>query len=54
VMAFLLMVLGAYVGWGRVHRAGADIDSTYEKLRVLADVFAIVERNYVEPSKWIL
>lgn len=48
-IAFLLIALGVFVGWGRVHRVGADISSTYEKLKVLADVLAIVERNYVEP-----
>ena len=48
-ITFLLLVLGVFIGWGKVHRVGADIDSTYEKLKVLADVLAIVERNYVEP-----
>ena len=48
-ITFLFLVLGVFIGWGRVHRVGADIDSTYEKLKVLADVLAIVERNYVEP-----
>jgi len=48
-ITFLFLVLGVFIGWGKVHRVGADIDSTYEKLKVLADVLAIVERNYVEP-----
>ena len=47
-ITFLFIVLGAFIGWGKVHRVGADIDSTYEKLKVLADVLSIVERNYVE------
>jgi carboxyl-terminal processing protease len=45
---FLIIALGVFVGWGKVRRVGADIDSSYEKLKVLADVLAIVERNYVE------
>jgi carboxyl-terminal processing protease len=48
-ITFFFLVLGVFIGWGKVHRVGADIDSTYEKLKVLADVLAIVERNYVEP-----
>jgi carboxyl-terminal processing protease len=48
---FLVIALGLFIGWGKVHRVGADIDSAYEKLKVLADVLAIVERNYVEPVK---
>jgi len=48
---FLVIVLGLFIGWGKVHRVGADIDSAYEKLKVLADVLTIVERNYVEPVK---
>jgi carboxyl-terminal processing protease len=48
-ITFLFLVLGVFIGWGKVHRVGADIDSTYEKLKVMADVLAIVERNYVEP-----
>lgn len=48
-ITFLFIVLGVFIGWGKVHRVGADIDSTYEKLKVLADVLSIVERNYVEP-----
>jgi carboxyl-terminal processing protease len=47
-ITLLFIVLGAFIGWGKVHRVGADIDSTYERLKVLADVFSIVERNYVE------
>ncbi len=46
LLAFFLLV---FLGWGRIHRVGADIDSTYEKLKVFADVLAIVEKNYVEP-----
>jgi hypothetical protein len=45
----LVLALGIFVGLGRVHRAGADIDSAYAQLKLLADVFVIVERNYVEP-----
>jgi carboxyl-terminal processing protease len=45
----LVLALGIFVGLGRVHRAGADIDSAYGQLKLLADVFVIVERNYVEP-----
>jgi carboxyl-terminal processing protease len=48
-ITFLFLVLGVFIGWGKVHRVGADIDSTYEKLKILADVLAIVERNYVQP-----
>jgi carboxyl-terminal processing protease len=48
-VTFLFLVLGLFISLGKVHRVGADIDSTYEKLKVLADVLAIVERNYVEP-----
>ena len=48
-ITFLIIALGVFVGWGKVGRVGADIDSAYEKLKVLADVLAIVERNYVEP-----
>ena len=47
--ALLVLMVAAFLGWGRIHRVGADIDSTYEKLKVLADVLAIVEKNYVEP-----
>jgi carboxyl-terminal processing protease len=45
----LILIIGVILGWGRIHRVGADIDSSYEKLKVLADVLAIVEKNYVEP-----
>jgi carboxyl-terminal processing protease len=48
-LAFFTLALLLIAGWAKVHRVGADINSTYEKLRVLADVLAIVERNYVEP-----
>ena len=47
--SLLILMVAAFLGWGRIHRVGADIDSTYEKLKVLADVLAIVEKNYVEP-----
>jgi len=47
----LFLALGIFVGWGKVHRVGANINSAYEKLKILADVMAIVERNYVEPVK---
>jgi len=50
-VAILFIVLGVFVGSGKVHRVGADIDSAYEKLKILADVLAIVERNYVEAPK---
>ncbi|RPJ41732.1 MAG: S41 family peptidase [Deltaproteobacteria bacterium] len=49
VFSLLILMVAAFLGWGRIHRVGADIDSTYEKLKVLADVLAIVEKNYVEP-----
>jgi len=49
VFSLLILLVAAFLGWGRIHRVGADIDSTYEKLKVLADVLAIVEKNYVEP-----
>jgi len=47
--SLLVLMIAAFLGWGRIHRVGADIDSTYEKLKLLADVLAIVEKNYVEP-----
>lgn len=50
-VAVLLFFLGIYMGLTQARRVGADIDSAYEKLKILADVFAIVERNYVEPVK---
>ena len=49
VILFIFITLGVFVGWGRVHRVGADIDSAYVNLKTLAEVLAIVERNYVEP-----
>ena len=49
VFPLLILMVWAFLGWGRIHRVGADIDSTYEKLKLLADVLAIVEKNYVEP-----
>ena len=45
----LVIAVGIFAGWGRVHRVGADIDPSYQRLKLLADVFVIVERNYVEP-----
>ncbi len=52
VVASLFFFLGIYMGLTQARRVGgADIDSAYEKFKVLADVFAIVERNYVEPVK---
>ena len=51
-VASLFFFLGIYMGLTQARRVGgADIDSAYEKFKVLADVFAIVERNYVEPVK---
>jgi carboxyl-terminal processing protease len=51
VVAFAFFFLGIYMGLTHARRVGADIESAYEKLKVLSDVFAIVERNYVEPVK---
>lgn len=53
LLFFLIITfaLGLMVGGGRLHRVRADIDSPYEKLKILADVLAIIERNYVEPVK---
>lgn len=51
-IASLFFFLGIYLGLTHARRVGgADIDSAYEKLKILADVFALVERNYVEPVK---
>jgi len=50
-IVLLIISLGVFTGSGQVHRVGADIDSAYEKLKILADVLAIVECNYVEPIK---
>lgn len=47
----LFLALGVFAGGGKVHRVGADINSAYEKLKILADVFGIVEKNYVESVK---
>ena len=47
----LFLALGVFAGGGKVHRVGADINSAYEKLKILADVFGIVEKNYVETVK---
>ncbi len=49
IVSLLILLLLVFLGWGRIHRVGADIDTTYEKLKVFADVLAIVEKNYVEP-----
>lgn len=46
---FLFLILGVFCGWGRIHRVSAVTGATYEKLKILADVLAIVEQNYVEP-----
>jgi len=51
VVALIFFFLGIYMGLTHARRVGADIESAYGKLKVLADVFAIVERNYVEPVK---
>lgn len=51
VFLVLTLALGLMIGGGRLQRVRADIDSSYEKLKILADVLAIVERNYVEPVK---
>ena len=50
-LIILFLALGVFAGGGKVHRVGADINSAYEKLKILADVFGIVEKNYVEPVK---
>jgi len=50
-VALVFFFLGIYMGLTHARRVGADIESAYEKLKVLSDVFAIVERNYVEPVK---
>jgi len=51
VLAFLFLLMGSYAISAHVHRVKADVESTYAKLKILADVLAIVERNYVEPVK---
>ena len=51
VVALVFFFLGIYMGLTHALRVGADIESAYGKLKVLADVFSIVERNYVEPVK---
>lgn len=51
VVALVFFFLGIYMGLTHARRVGADIESAYGKLKVLADVFSIVERNYVEPVK---
>ncbi len=51
ILTALILAVGLIIGGSRLHRVRADIDSTYEKLKILADVLAIVERNYVEPVK---
>ena len=50
-VAFVFFFLGVYLGLTHARRVGADIESAYEKLKILADVLAIVDRNYVEPVK---
>ncbi|MGE5253727.1 MAG: S41 family peptidase [Planctomycetaceae bacterium] len=50
-VVFIFFFLGVYLGLIHARRVGADIESAYGKLKVLADVLAIVERNYVEPVK---
>jgi len=51
-VAALFFFLGIYMGLTHVRRVGgADVDAAYEKFKILADVFTIVERNYVEPVK---
>jgi carboxyl-terminal processing protease len=50
-VALVFFFLGAYIGLTHARRVGADIDSAYGKLKILADVFAIVQKNYVEPVK---
>jgi carboxyl-terminal processing protease len=50
-VVFIFFFLGIYLGLIHARRVGADIESAYGKLKVLADVLAIVERNYVEPVK---
>jgi carboxyl-terminal processing protease len=49
IVSLLVLFLLVFLGWGRIHRVGADIDTTFEKLKIFADVLAIVEKNYVEP-----
>ena len=51
-VAFLFFSLGIYLGLTNARRVGgADVESAYEKLKTLADILVIVERNYVEPVK---
>ncbi|HSR10007.1 MAG TPA: S41 family peptidase, partial [Thermodesulfobacteriota bacterium] len=51
-VASLFFFLGIYLGLTHVRRVGgADVDSAYEKFKILADVFSIVEMNYVEKVK---
>ncbi len=51
VFFLLFITLGVCVSVSRVHRVVADEDKTYEQLKILADVLAIVQRNYVDPVK---
>ena len=51
VVVLVFFILGIYMGLTHARRVGADIESAYGKLKVLADVFSIVERNYVESVK---
>jgi len=48
-VVFVFFFLGIYLGLTHARRVGTDVESTYGKLKVLADVLSIVERNYVEP-----
>src|SRR5512143_2947559 len=49
-VVFVFFFVGIYLGLTHARRV-ADMETAYGKLKVLADVFAIVERNYVEPVK---
>lgn len=51
IFLVITLALGLTIGGGRLHRVRANIDTAYEKLKILADVMAIVERNYVEPVR---
>jgi carboxyl-terminal processing protease len=48
-VAFVFLFLGICIGLTHARRGNVDMESAYGKLKVLADVLAIVERNYVEP-----
>ncbi len=45
----LSLSLGLLLNWAKERRVRADIDAAYENLKILADVMAIIDRNYVEP-----